>query len=73
MRAGSSCEDKGTYNSANWVLLCGSCLLQRVVKNEVQKQVISTQCPADLAAALKMDKQLLVHELDRMPQSRFKS
>lgn len=54
---------KATHDSANWVLLGGRCLLQRVVEDEVQKQVITAQHSADLAASLKMDEQLLVHEL----------
>ena len=43
--------------------MCGGGFLQRVVKNEVQKEVITAQCPADLAAALEVDEKLLVHEL----------
>lgn len=56
-------EAQDTHHGADWVLLSGGCLLQRVVKDEVQKEVISAQCAADLAAALKMDEQFLVHEL----------
>lgn len=54
---------RDTHHGADWVLLGGGRLLQRVVKDEVQKQVISTQCAADLAAALEVNEQFLVHEL----------
>lgn len=56
-------EAQDTHHGADWVFLGGGRLLQRVVKDEVQKKVISAQCAADLAAALKMDEQFLVHEL----------
>ena len=59
--AGRLAQD--THHGADWVLLGGGRLLQRVVKDEVQKQVISTQYTADLAAALEVNEQFLVHEL----------
>ena len=47
------------------MLLRRYCLLQRVVDNEIQKQVVPAQHAADFAAALQVNEQLFVHELDR--------
>ena len=54
---------KQTYNRPNGMFLRRVGLLQCIVDYKVQKEVVSTQRAADLAAALKVDKQFLVHEL----------
>lgn len=54
-----------THYGANWMLLCGGRLLQRIIKDEVQKEIITAQRSADLAASLKVDEQPLVHELQK--------
>jgi hypothetical protein len=46
------------------VLLRWPGLLYSVVDNEVQKEIITTQHAADFSAALQMDEQLFVHELE---------
>lgn len=45
------------------MLLSRGSLLDRIVKDEVQEDIIAAQDTADFATTLKMDKQLLVHEL----------
>ena len=54
---------KGTYNCANGVFLCGGRLLECLVDDQVQEEIIAAQYAADLATALKVDEQFLVHEL----------
>lgn len=53
------------------MFLCGCCLLQRLVENEVQKQVITAEHAADFAASLEMHEQFLVHELWTKSVSRW--
>ena len=45
------------------MLLCRIGLFQGVVDDQVQEKIVSAQGAADLAAALEMDEELLVHEL----------
>ena len=52
-----------TYNGPNGVLLSRGGLLDGVVNDKVQEDIISAQGSADFASTLKMDEQLLVHEL----------
>ena len=46
------------------MLLGGSCLLDRVFDDEVEEEVVAAQGATDFAAALKVDEELLVHELN---------
>ena len=45
------------------MLLGGSGLLDRVFDDEVEEEVVAAQGATDFAAALKVDEELLVHEL----------
>lgn len=56
---------KTAYHCTNRMLRSRGCFLYRIVDNEVQKEIITAKCAADFSAALKMDKQLLVHKLNR--------
>ena len=38
--------------------------LEGVIDNKIQEEVVSAQDSADLATALEMDEQFLVHELE---------
>lgn len=56
----------GTHDGADGVLLCGGGLLERVVDDEVEEKIVAAQGAADLAAALEVDEEPLVHELQRL-------
>lgn len=57
--------DRVTYDSANWVLLCRGCLLDRVIDDKVKEKVITSKCSANFSATLKMDEKFFVHELKK--------
>lgn len=54
-----------THNCPDGVLLCRSRLLRRVIKHEVEEEVVSAQYSAHFAAALEIYEQFLVHKLER--------
>ena len=56
-------ETHGTYDGANWVSLCGSCLLLGIIDDQIEEKIVTAQRPANLAAALQMDEQFFVHKL----------
>ena len=60
---GGKTETHGTYDGADWVSLCGGCLLLGIVDDKIEEKVITAQRPANLAAALQMDEQFFVHKL----------
>ena len=62
-----------THHCSNGVFLGRVRLLQCIVDYKVQKEVVSTQRAADLAAALKMDEEFLVHELLRVGHDQRKN
>ena len=51
------------------MLLGGSGLLDRVFDDEVEEEVVAAQGATDFAAALKVDEELLVHELHTQAKS----
>jgi hypothetical protein len=52
-----------THHCANGMLLRRSTFLHRVVDDKVQEEIVAPQNTTDFAAALEMDKELLIHKL----------
>ena len=55
--------EEHAYDGAYGVLLSWSRLFEGIIGDKVQEKIVASQDAADLATALEMNEQLLVHKL----------
>lgn len=48
----TTAKERRAYDGSNGMFLCGSCLLNRVVDDEVEEEIVAAEGATDLAAAL---------------------
>ena len=65
-------EEVETHHSPYPLLICRVCLLNCVVAHNVEKDVVSSQLAAVFPSSLKVNEQLLVHELERDNRERLR-